>query len=65
MRNEKKFDSSEFVDFLNCRNCILEYVIDSDSRVNPKLEFNQPIYNPSPNLSKKELSENMLISIEL
>ena len=65
MRNGKTFDSSEFSDFLNCRNCILEYVIDSDSRVNPKLEFNQPIYNPSPNLTKDELIKNMLINVEI
>lgn len=47
--------------FFGARNCILEYVVDSDCRVFPKLEYDQPIYNPSPILEKIELDAAMLV----
>ena len=62
-RNERQFEAVDFDGFVNCRNCILEYVIDDNCRVYPKLEFMQPIYNPSPVLSAEELHENMFVDI--
>lgn len=61
-RNEQDVNIKDFADFTECRNCILEYVIDSDCRVYPKLEFDQPIYNPSPALSAEDLAKEMLVS---
>lgn len=59
--NKRQFNSAEFHEFAECRNCLLEYIIDSDCRVYPKLEYNQPIYNPSPVLNSDELADSMLI----
>lgn len=61
--NDKPFNQDEFIDFKDSRNCILEYVIDHDCRVYPKLEYNQPIYNPSPILTSAELAAHMLIDV--
>jgi acetolactate synthase-1/2/3 large subunit len=61
--NGQDVDIKDFAGFRECRNCILEYVIDSDCRVYPKLEFDQPIYNPSPALSAENLAKEMLISL--
>lgn len=63
-RNNAHFDEKEFAKFAECRNCILEYVVDDNSRVYPKLEFSQPIYNPSPMLSEQELIDNMFVNIK-
>lgn len=43
-------------DFLRCRNSIIEYVIDGLTTVSPKLEYNQPIYNPTPFLPADEIN---------
>lgn len=59
----KLFDPEDFIGLNNSLNCIVEYLIDNDCRVYPKLEYNQPIYNPSPILSISELQDNMLINI--
>ncbi len=61
--NGQDVDIKDFAGFRECRNCILEYVIDSNCRVYPKLEFDQPIYNPSPALSAENLAKEMLISL--
>lgn len=45
------------------RNCLFEYIIPEDCRVYPKLEYNQPIYNPSPVLSQSELEANMCVAL--
>lgn len=36
-------------------NCIIDYRIDGLTTVSPKLEYNQPICNPSPHISIQEL----------
>ncbi len=59
--NNREFSNDEFREFFVSKNCILEYVID-DCKVFPKLEFNQPSYNPSPVLPEDELLDNMLIT---
>lgn len=59
----RAFNAKEFVGFVNGRNCLLEYIIDEDCRVYPKLAFDQAIYNPSPVLSDEELAANMLIKM--
>ena len=61
--NNRAFESNDFVEFVAARNCLLEYVIDADCRVYPKLEYNQAIYNPSPMLPAAELAANMLITL--
>lgn len=61
--NNRQFDENDFIGFKQSKNCLLEYVIDNDCRVYPKLEFNQPIYNSSPPLPKQELINAMLIKI--
>ena len=38
-----------------CRNCVVEYVIQGLTTVSPKLEYNKPIDRPSPELTGKEL----------
>lgn len=57
----RAFDSNDFAEFVAAKNCLLEYIIDGDCRVYPKLEYNQAIYNPSPVLTSDELAANMLI----
>jgi acetolactate synthase-1/2/3 large subunit len=47
----------------NSRNCIIEYQIEGLTTVSPKLEFDQPIENSSPYLSKEELQANYNINI--
>ena len=61
--NNRAFESNDFAGFIAARNCLLEYVIDADCRVYPKLEYNQAIYNPSPMLPEAELVANMLIAL--
>lgn len=61
--NNRAFESNNFAGFIAARNCLLEYVIDADCRVYPKLEYNQAIYNPSPMLPAAELVANMLITL--
>lgn len=61
--NNRQFDKSDFIGFVQSKNCLLEYIIDNDCRVYPKLEFNQPIYNSSPALPRDELIDAMLIKI--
>ena len=61
--NNRQFNEHDFTPFITAKNCLLEYVIDSDCRVYPKLEYNQAIYNPSPVLPEDELWANMLINI--
>lgn len=62
-RDGQDLDKKDFTGFLQCRNCILEYIIPDDCRVYPKLEFDQPIYNPSPMLNPEELAQNMTVSL--
>lgn len=59
MTNNANLNESLLKEFCESRNGILEYVIDDDCKVYPKLEFDQPIYNPSPKLSAEELIEVM------
>lgn len=61
--NNRAFDSNDFAGFIASKNCLLEYIIDDDCRVYPKLEYNQAIYNPSPVLAVDELVANMLITL--
>ena len=63
-QSNRVIDDEEYSGFINCRNCILEYVIDTNSRVFPKLEFSHLIYNPSPVLPGEEIVANMLVSLE-
>lgn len=35
------------------RNCVVEFIIDGLTTVSPKLEFNRPIYEPSPQIDKE------------
>ncbi len=44
----------------NSRNCIIEYCIEGLTTVCPKLEYNKPIYNPTPLLASDELSANLI-----
>jgi len=43
------------VDCFKSRNLILDYQMVGLTSVYPKLEYNQPIYNPSPHLTQSEL----------
>ena len=61
--NNREFNENDFIGFRQAKNCLLEYVIDNDCRVYPKLEFNQPIYNSSPALPENELIDAMLIKV--
>ena len=56
-------NSYVFKDFFNSRNCILEYIISENCKVFPKLEYNQPIYNPSPSIKDVELKKDMYIKL--
>ena len=38
---------------------IIEYITEGLTTVSPKLEYNSPIYNPSPKLDEKELKESL------
>lgn len=61
--DNREFYENDFIGFRQAKNCLLEYIIDNDCRVYPKLEFNQPIYNSSPALPKDELIDAMLIKV--
>lgn len=41
-------------EIMESRNCIIEYVIEEQTTVSPKLEYNQPISKLSPQLPKEE-----------
>jgi len=62
--DSKSSIKNKITDFFNSRNCLFEYVIAEDCRVYPKLEYNQPIYNPSPILTNDELEANMYVSLK-
>lgn len=42
------------------RNCLIDYTIEGESRVYPKLEFNSPLQDTSPKLPKDELEKLMI-----
>lgn len=42
------------------RNCIIELIVDGLTDVCPKLEYNKPISQPTPQLPEQEFLENML-----
>ncbi|MGL5935585.1 MAG: thiamine pyrophosphate-binding protein [Cetobacterium sp.] len=42
------------------RNCLIDYQIEGESRVYPKLEFNSPLEDTSPKLPKDELEKLMI-----
>lgn len=39
------------------KTCVVEFVIEGMTTVSPKLEYDKPIYNPSPQLSDEELKK--------
>ena len=41
--------------FNNITPCIIEYMTEGLTTVSPKLEYDSPIWNPSPKLEKEEL----------
>lgn len=43
--------------FDNTTPCIIEYMTEGLTTVSPKLEYDSPIWNPSPKLEKEELEE--------
>lgn len=47
-------------DFKSHANSIIEYAIDGLTTVSPKLEYNQPIYNPTPFLPTEEIQNTIL-----
>ena len=47
--------NQSLLDTFKNRNLILDYRMTGLTSVSPKLEYNQPIYNPSPHLAKSEL----------
>ena len=49
-------DDSILKKALSENNCIIEYCIEGETIVSPKLEYNQPIFNPYPYIPKEELS---------
>jgi acetolactate synthase-1/2/3 large subunit len=49
-------------DIRNNRNCIIEYIIEGQTTVSPKLEYNNPIERVSPLLPEDELDLNMQIN---
>lgn len=55
---EKDLNNKEYLDevFSN-RNGVIEFKITGLTNVYPKLEFDKPIYNPSPYLSEEEIKE--------
>lgn len=46
-------------EIVESRNCIIEYVVEGVTTVSPKLEYNQPISKPSPQLSEEEYEKWM------
>ncbi len=44
------------------RTCVVEYLTDGLTMVSPKLEYDSPIYNPTPKLGEKELTEALKLS---
>lgn len=48
-------------EIFSVRNCLIEYVIEGITTVCPKLEYNKPIYMPTPLLPIEELESNMKV----
>lgn len=46
-------------EIVESRNCIIEYVVEGVTTVSPKLEYNQPISKPSPQLPEEEYEKWM------
>lgn len=46
---------------LDYKNCIIEVVVDGMTEVSPKLEYNKPISQPTPQLPEYEFVNNMLV----
>ena len=46
-------------EIMSCRNCIVEYNIDGQTMVSPKLEYNNKIEIMNPLLSENELNNNL------
>jgi len=60
---EKDLDNKEYIEnIFSQRNAVVEFKINGLTSVCPKLEFNQPIYNPIPYLPEEEL-RNLLSKI--
>lgn len=64
MQNDRVLDTLLLSKFCNAKNGLLEYLVDENCRVYPKLEYNQAMYNPSPALNQDELAANMLLKID-
>lgn len=60
---EKDLSDDKLMDkiFGNNKACIIEYITEGLTTVSPKLEFDSPIYNPSPKLSDEEIDEILKI----
>lgn len=54
---EKDLSDNKLMDkiFGDNKPCIIEYMTEGLTTVSPKLEFDSPIYNPSPKLDREEL----------
>ena len=62
--SEKDLENKDYLDeIMKERNCMIEYKIHGNTKVYPKLEYNNSIEKVSPILSEKELKDNMLIKI--
>ena len=44
--------------FSDVKPCIVEYYVDKPTTVSPKLEFDSPIYNPSPKIDIEDFEKN-------
>ena len=53
-------DESLMENIFSQRNCLIDYQIEGESRVYPKLEFNSPLENTSPKLPEDELKKLMI-----
>jgi acetolactate synthase-1/2/3 large subunit len=54
-------NSSLKQNIINTKNCIVEFVIKGMTSVSPKLEYNKPISQPTPQLSNEEYHTSMNI----
>lgn len=48
------------LNIVNTKNCIVNYIIEGNTKVYPKLEYNSPIENPSPKLSEIQINKYII-----
>lgn len=53
--SESDLNKEELITYFKEKYVVIDYIIDGLTTVSPKLEYNQPIFNPSPHLPMEEL----------